>query len=90
MGEIEIPTPEYGYLLGILLLREKIDYKMYSDWVGRELEELAYTDSHGGNVHGVAFICQLRRRACRYRMKYARWIVAKGDTLGRLAELQIY
>ena len=89
-GEMaEIPAPDYGYLRGSLLLREKIDYDLCNDWVGSNLGELTYTDRHGGNGLGAAFICRLQSCACRYRMRYTRGVEVKEDMWGRLAELQI-
>ena len=42
----EIPAPDYGYVRGRLLLRERIDYDQCNDWVNGNLDELTYEDRH--------------------------------------------
>ena len=73
----EIPAPDYGYLRGSFLLCEKVDYDLCNDGVGRDLGELTYTDRHGGNDHGVAFICRSQWRSCRYHMGNTRGVEVK-------------
>ena len=72
-----------------MLLRAKLDFNIRNDWVGKDLEEMAYVDKFGRNDHGAAFLCQENGGAFRPHVKYARGVVVKGDIRERRAELQI-
>ena len=72
-----------------MILREKLYRNFHNEWVKKDLEEMTYVDNFGGNDHGVAFLRQANGSACRFHMKYARGVVARGDIWGKLAEFQI-
>ena len=90
MGDLaEMHAPDYGYLRGSLLLRERMDFDIRTYWAGGNLGELTYTDSQGAGGRSRSSICRLQWRSCRYHMRYTRGVEAKGDMWDRLEELQI-
>ena len=44
----EITLPDYGYVRSSVILHEGMDFILYIDWVGGDLDELTYTDRQGG------------------------------------------
>ena len=40
----EMPVPDYGYVRSFLILREILDFDLYNDWAGGNLNELTYAD----------------------------------------------
>ena len=68
----EMQVPDYGYVRSSLILHEGMDFDLYNDWAGGDLNELTYTDRHGGKRPLISFICRKQRCACRYHMRYTR------------------
>ena len=66
-----------------------MDQCLYNVWIQRDLDEMIYVDRLGGNSSERAFMCHVGGCDCRYRVKYTRWVIARGDEWGKLAELQI-
>ena len=87
--EIEIPTPTYGYLRGSKATHERMDASLYNGWIQQDLDKLIYVDRLGGNRSGRAFMCQVGGFSFRYRTKYTRGVIERGEERGKLAELQI-
>ena len=85
----EMPAPAYGYVRGIFLLRERMEFDLCNDRANGNLGELTYTDRQGVKGHSWPFIRRLQWRSCRYHMRYTRGVEAKGDMRDRLEELQI-
>ena len=64
----ELPDPNYGYLRSSAILHERIDNRLYNDWVGGNLDELTYVDRRGGTCQQTPE----QRCACRCHMRYTR------------------
>ena len=68
----EIPDPAFGYLRGILIGHQKLDYVSANDLVGRDSNKLVYVGNLGRNGGEISFMCEMRDCACRYHMGYTR------------------
>ena len=88
-GSIEIPTPTYCYMRSSQMKHGGIDICRYNDWIQQDLGELIYVDRLGEDSSDRAFMYQVGGCACRYRTKYKRGVVEKGQEWVELEALQI-
>ena len=66
-----------------------MDVCLYNEWIQQDLDELVYVGRSGRSSSGWAFMCQVGGFAYRYRMKYTRGVVEKGEEWWGLSEFQI-
>ena len=87
--------PTYGYMRSDEFYPRMIDGDLINDWVIPALKGLIYTDRKGRGAGVESPICQIpwgnveHTCACRWRMRFSRWVRYKECQWGELAELQM-